>query len=245
MMRSAITALNLHKSFTVQGVRTNALVDISVEMYRGEFAVLSGPSGCGKSTLLATLGGMTKPDSGQLRAGETDLSSSTDAQRDAFRLRSCGFIFQGFNLFPALSALEQVQVPLDYLKVPEAEARARALAALERVGLLHRQHLRPSHLSGGEKQRVAIARAIVKEPAILFADEPTSALDSTNGSRIVEILRDTARQLGTAVLCVSHDSRLFSKADRLLRMEDGRLLPEERPASGRNTHTREYWHGSN
>ena len=245
MMRSAITALNLHKSFSVQGVRTNALVDISVEMYRGEFAVLSGPSGCGKSTLLATLGGMTKPDSGQLRAGETDLSSSTDAQRDAFRLRNCGFIFQGFNLFPALSALEQVQVPLDYLKVPEAEARARALAALERVGLLHRQHLRPSHLSGGEKQRVAIARAIVKEPTILFADEPTSALDSSNGLRIVEILRDTARQLGTAILCVSHDSSLFSKADRLLRMEDGRLLPEHRPASGRNTDTREYWHESN
>ncbi|WP_245462455.1 ABC transporter ATP-binding protein [Rhizobium sp. CCGE532] len=207
--------------------------------------MLSGPSGCGKSTLLATLGGMTKPDSGLLRAGEIDLSSSTDAQRDAFRLKNCGFIFQGFNLFPALTALEQVQVPLDYLNVPETEARAKALEALERVGLLHRQHLRPSHLSGGEKQRVAIARAIVKEPAILFADEPTSALDSGNGQRIVEILRDTARQLGTAVLCVSHDTRLFSKADRLLRMEDGRLVADQRSISGRDIDTREYWHGSN
>lgn len=244
-MRSAISAFNLHKSFTVQNVRTSALIDISVEIYRGEFTVLSGPSGCGKSTLLATLGGMTKPDSGLLRAGEIDLSSSTDAQRDAFRLKNCGFIFQGFNLFPALTALEQVQVPLDYLNIPEAEARASALEALERVGLLHRQHLRPSHLSGGEKQRVAIARAIVKEPAILFADEPTSALDTSNGQRIVEILRDTARQLGTAVLCVSHDTRLFSKADRLLRMEDGRLLPDERPASGQNIDKREYLHGSN
>ncbi|KAA1184731.1 ABC transporter ATP-binding protein [Rhizobium tropici] len=244
-MRSAISAFNLHKSFTVQNVRSNALIDISVEIYRGEFTVLSGPSGCGKSTLLATLGGMTKPDSGRLRAGEIDLSSSTDAQRDAFRLKNCGFIFQGFNLFPALTALEQVQVPLDYLNIPEAEARAKALEALERVGLLHRQHLRPSHLSGGEKQRVAIARAIVKEPAILFADEPTSALDTSNGQRIVEILRDTARLLGTAVLCVSHDTRLFSKADRLLRMEDGRLLHDERPASGRNIDKREYWHGSN
>ncbi|AYG68536.1 ABC transporter ATP-binding protein [Rhizobium sp. CCGE531] len=244
-MRSAISAFNLHKSFTVQNVRTNALIDISVEIYRGEFTVLSGPSGCGKSTLLATLGGMTKPDSGLLRAGEIDLSSSTDAQRDAFRLKNCGFIFQGFNLFPALTALEQVQVPLDYLNVPETEARAKALEALERVGLLHRQHLRPSHLSGGEKQRVAIARAIVKEPAILFADEPTSALDSGNGQRIVEILRDTARQLGTAVLCVSHDTRLFSKADRLLRMEDGRLVADQRSISGRDIDTREYWHGSN
>jgi putative ABC transport system ATP-binding protein len=243
-VRSAISAFNLHKSFTVQGARTNALVDISVEIHGGEFTVLSGPSGCGKSTLLATLGGMTRPDSGRLRAGATDLSSSTDAERDAFRLKNCGFIFQGFNLFPALSALEQVQIPLDYLGIPEAEARARALEALERVGLLRRQHLRPSHLSGGEKQRVAIARAIVKQPAILFADEPTSALDSSNGQRIVEILRDTARQLGTAVLCVSHDTRLFSKADRLLRMEDGRLLTDEQTISGRNIDTREYWHGS-
>lgn len=242
-MQSAISASNLYKSFTVQGMRTNALIDMSVEIFSGEFTVLSGPSGCGKSTLLATLGGMTEPDSGNIRVGDTDLSSSTDDQRDAFRLQNCGFIFQGFNLFPALTALEQVQVPLDYLKVPEAEGRLRALDALERVGLLDRRHLRPSHLSGGEKQRVAIARAIVKEPAILFADEPTSALDSSNGLRIVEILRDAARQLGTAVLCVSHDVRLFSKADRVLKMEDGRLLSDERLISGRGIDTREYWHG--
>ncbi len=242
-MRPAISALNLYKSFTVQGMRTNALVDISVEIFSGEFTVLSGPSGCGKSTLLATLGGMTEPDSGTIRAGDTDLSCSTDTQRDAFRLHNCGFIFQGFNLFPALSALEQVQVPLDYLNVPQEEARLRALDALDRVGLLKRQHLRSSHLSGGEKQRVAIARAIVKEPAILFADEPTSALDSSNGLRIVEILRETARQLGTTVLCVSHDTRLFSKADRVLNMEDGRLLSDRRPVSGRGIDTQEDWHG--
>lgn len=242
-MRPAISASNLYKSFTVQGMRTNALVDMSVDIYSGEFTVLSGPSGCGKSTLLATLGGMTEPDSGSIRAGDTVLSSSTDNERDAFRLHNCGFIFQGFNLFPALTALEQVQVPLDYLKVPEEEARLKARDALERVGLLERQHLRPSHLSGGEKQRVAIARAIVKEPAILFADEPTSALDSTNGLRIVEILQETARQLGTAVLCVSHDTRLFSKADRVLKMEDGRLLSDQRLVSGRGIDTREDWHG--
>ena len=242
-MRSAISASNLYKSFTVQGMRTNALIDMSVEIFSGEFTVLSGPSGCGKSTLLATLGGMTEPDRGTIRVGETDLSSSTDAQRDAFRLQNCGFIFQGFNLFPALSAVEQVQVPLDYLKVPEAEARLRAISALERVGLLNRSHLRPSHLSGGEKQRVAIARAIVKQPAILFADEPTSALDSSNGLRIVEILHDTARQLGTAVLCVSHDTRLYSKADRVLKMEDGRLLSDERLVSAHGIETREDWHG--
>ncbi|WP_037154116.1 ABC transporter ATP-binding protein [Rhizobium freirei] len=242
-MLPAISASNLYKSFTVQGMRTNALIDVSVDIFSGEFTVLSGPSGCGKSTLLATLGGMTEPDSGRIRAGNTDLSSSTGNERDAFRLQNCGFIFQGFNLFPALTALEQVQVPLDYLNVPEEEARLRARDALERVGLLERRHLRPSHLSGGEKQRVAIARAIVKDPAILFADEPTSALDSSNGFRIVEILRETARQLGTAVLCVSHDARLFSKADRVLKMEDGRLLSDQRPVSGRGIDVREDWHG--
>ncbi|PYB74212.1 ABC transporter ATP-binding protein [Rhizobium wuzhouense] len=231
MQRPAIRAEGVGKSFTIQNIRTRALIDVSVDIIRGEFTLMIGPSGCGKSTLLAILSGMTPPDQGAVYAGKINLAELSDDQRDLFRLKHCGFIFQGFNLFPGLSALEQVQVPLDYMGVPEEEARERARFALEHVGLSRRQHLRPSEMSGGEKQRVAIARAVVKRPAILFADEPTSALDTENGQNIVAILRETARETGTAVLCVSHDLRLLKSADRVLQMEDGRLLRDMRPRS--------------
>jgi putative ABC transport system ATP-binding protein len=231
-MTSAIKAVDISKTYLVQNVISRALTDVSVEIFKGEFVLLTGPSGCGKSTLLATLSGMTPPDRGVVYAGSANIFGVTDSERDAFRLRNCGFIFQGFNLFPGLTAIEQVQVPLDYLKVPAAEARERAELALARVGLTKRRHLRPSEMSGGEKQRVAIARAIVKQPVILLADEPTSALDRENGERIVGILQDIAKTTGAAVLCVSHDTRLFSKVDRVLQMDDGRLVRDlRRPVS--------------
>ncbi|MDO1584891.1 ABC transporter ATP-binding protein [Rhizobium oryzicola] len=228
-MRPVLQATHIEKSFNVQNIRTRALIDVTVDICRAEFTLMIGPSGCGKSTLLAILSGMSSPDQGAVHVGSFNLSELTDEQRDLFRLKYCGFIFQGFNLFPALTALEQVQVPLDYMNIPEDEARERALLALDHVGLSKRKHLRPAEMSGGEKQRVAIARAIVKRPVILFADEPTSALDSENGRNVIEILRATAKETGTAVLCVSHDMRLLSKADRVLQMEDGRLLRDERP----------------
>ncbi|MFD1747335.1 ABC transporter ATP-binding protein [Rhizobium helianthi] len=228
-MQPVLTARNLGKSFTIQNVRTQALLNVSVEVFASEFTLLTGPSGCGKSTLLAVLSGMTKADEGVVSAGDMALSSMTDDERDAFRLKHCGFIFQGFNLFPGLTAVEQVQVPLDYMGVAPKEARERAAHAIASVGLAKRSHLRPAEMSGGEKQRVAIARAIVKNPAILFADEPTSALDSENGRNIVEILQSIAKKSGAAVLCVSHDMRLVKQADRVLQMEDGRLLRDVRP----------------
>ncbi|HEY2623070.1 MAG TPA: ATP-binding cassette domain-containing protein, partial [Dyella sp.] len=136
---------------------------------------------------------------------------------------------QGFNLFPALNALEQVELPLSYLGISPVEARRRARASLEEVGLGPRMGLRPSELSGGEKQRVAIARALAKEPDLLFADEPTSALDAANGQIIIDILHRIARTHGTTVLCVSHDPRLAGHADRVLAMEDGRILSDRVP----------------
>ncbi|WP_061977652.1 ABC transporter ATP-binding protein [Aureimonas sp. AU20] len=228
-MTLAISARNVGKSFSIQNIRTQALADVSVDIHQAEFTLMIGPSGCGKSTLLSILSGMTLPDHGSVHVGALDLASASDEERDAFRLKSCGFIFQGFNLFPALNALEQVQVPLDHMNIPEDEARERARRALESVGLAKRWHLRPAEMSGGEKQRVAIARAVVKRPLVLFADEPTSALDSENGRNVAEILRSTAKETGTAVLCVSHDMRLLSAADRLLQMEDGRLRLDSRP----------------
>lgn len=234
-MLPVLSARNLGKSFTIHNIHMQALSDVSVDIFAGEFTLLIGPSGCGKSTLLAILSGMTKADEGSVSAGDVMLSSLSDEARDEFRLKNCGFVFQGFNLFPGLTAVEQVQIPLDYMSVPAAEARKRAIDALASVGLSKRSHLRPAEMSGGEKQRVAIARAIVKKPAILFADEPTSALDSENGRNIVEILQSIAKDSGSAVLCVSHDMRLVKQADRVLQMEDGRLLRDVRPFSGKNS----------
>lgn len=222
-MTLAICAQDISKNYNIQNVHTRALDTISLEISAGEFTLLTGPSGCGKSTLLAVLSGMTKPDRGTVQSGDFVLTAASDQERDAFRLHKCGFIFQGFNLFPGLTAVEQVQIPLDYLKIPQERARQQAERALDSVGLSHRKHLRPAEMSGGEKQRVAIARALVKKPAILFADEPTSALDRENGERVVAILRAIAHRIGSAVLCVSHDLRLFSQADRILEMEDGKL----------------------
>lgn len=228
-MEPTISAIGVSKSFLIKQIRTIALHDLSIDVFPGELTLIIGPSGCGKSTLLAALSGLTVPDAGSVRTLAIDLVAANNDERDAFRLHHCGFVFQGFNLFPALTALEQVQVPLDYLNVAPVEAAKRAKAALDRVGLAHRSHLHPAELSGGEKQRVAIARAIVKHPRILFADEPTSALDSVNGQSIIEILHAIAKGTHATVVCVSHDPRLIAHADRVVAMEDGRILRDWRP----------------
>lgn len=228
---TSLSASGLAKSYLVQSIRTQALADVSLTLRPGELSLISGPSGCGKSTLLSLMSGLSRPDRGEVHALGTDLGRLDDAARDAFRLAHCGFVFQGFNLFPALDALEQVQLVLDYRRVPHAEARRGAARALAMVGLGQRSHLRPAELSGGEKQRVAIARAIVKRPRLLFADEPTSALDSVNGAIVTDLLREIAHRSGAIVVCVSHDPRLIARADRVIEMEDGRLRRDSRGAA--------------
>lgn len=226
---SAIAAHAISKSYTVGSVRTQILFDISVAIAPGELTLVVGPSGCGKSTLLAILSGLTQPDRGEVETlGENIWQLRNDA-RDAFRLAHTGFVFQGFNLFNALTAEEQVAYVLERMKVKPADAAERARAALDAVGLGARMNLRPLELSGGEKQRVAIARALAKRPRLLFADEPTSALDSHNGHAVIALLRDIAHNHGAAVLCVTHDPRLLGFADRIIRMEDGRIIGDERP----------------
>lgn len=224
----SLSVSGLSKSYAVQGIRTEALSDVSLSVAPGELSLIAGPSGCGKSTLLSLMSGLSRPDRGTVEALGMALETMDDTARDAFRLAHCGFVFQGFNLFPALDACEQVQLVLDYQGVAEGEARRRAREALELVGLTRRSHLRPAELSGGEKQRVAIARAIVKHPRLLFADEPTSALDSVNGATVTTLLRDIAHRSGAIVVCVSHDPRLIARADRVIEMEDGRLHRDSR-----------------
>jgi len=222
----SLQARGVTKSFESGRVHSTVLHDLTLDMRSGELTLISGPSGCGKSTLLAILSGLQRPDSGQVTALGQDLGQLDIRALERFRLLHTGFVFQGFNLFPALNAVEQVELPLSYLGLAPREARRRAIASLEEVGLGPRMRLRPSELSGGEKQRVAIARALAKEPELLFADEPTSALDAANGQTIIDILHRIARAHGTTVLCVSHDPRLVGHADRVLAMEDGRILSD-------------------
>jgi putative ABC transport system ATP-binding protein len=225
----ALQAAGISKSFVSGRIRTPVLQDLSLTVSRGELTLISGPSGCGKSTLLAILSGLQQVDSGRVFALGKDLCELDLRELERFRLHNTGFVFQGFNLFPALTAREQVELPLHYLGLPKAEVRRRAEQSLEEVGMAHRMKLRPTELSGGEKQRVAVARAMAKEPQLLFADEPTSALDAANGQMVIDILHRIARTHGTTVLCVSHDSRVISHADRVLSMEDGRILSDRRP----------------
>lgn len=224
--QTCIEATGLTKRFG-DGATAKTVIDgQDFALHAGQLTLLMGPSGSGKSTLLAMVSGLLKPDDGKVIALGEDLWSLSEANREKLRLASVGFIFQGFNLFPALSARENVQTVLETMGLAPREAIERSIAALEQVGLGDRVDLLPRQLSGGEKQRVAIARALAKQPRLLFADEPTSALDRANGERIADLLRTAAHATGAAVLCVTHDPRLKDHADRQLWIEDGRISSE-------------------
>jgi putative ABC transport system ATP-binding protein len=224
----AIRATGLTKRFKTGRTYIEVLKAIDFDARHGDVTMVMGPSGSGKSTLIATLSGLLKPDAGQVTALESDLWSLKNGKLDRFRLDNCGFIFQGFNLFSALTALQQVAIVLKYQGYSPRTAREKATIALEEVGLGPRLHQRPAELSGGEKQRIAIARAIAKSPQLLFADEPTSALDGENGQIVIRLLRRAAKQHGAAVVCVTHDPRLEAYADRVIHIEDGLILDDRR-----------------
>ncbi|MGV9006852.1 MAG: ABC transporter ATP-binding protein [Brevundimonas sp.] len=221
-----LTARGVGKTYVTGGGTVTALSPTDFSVERGEFVMVSGPSGSGKSTLLAIVSGLLTPDSGHVEVLGQDLTQLSRHQGDALRLASFGFIFQRFHLIPALTAMEQVSIVLRRQGLKSRLADVRASRVLEDVGLGHRLKNRPDSLSGGERQRVAIARALAKRPRLIFADEPTSALDSSNGRQVAEMLRATALDEGTGVVCVSHDPRLEAYADRVVRMEDGCIRTE-------------------
>ncbi len=223
-----MTCANVFKSFVTGNVRQQVIHDCSLEILPSELTLIVGPSGSGKSTLLSILSGLLRPDGGRVRTLGTELWTLDETGLDRFRLLHCGFVFQGFNLFGALSAIDNVMLPLQYLGIHGAEARERARQALVDVGLGPRSHLRPAELSGGEKQRVAIARALVKRPQLIFADEPTSALDKHNGQIVIDLLRRIGVEHGATVLGVTHDPRLLSHADRVIHLEDGMVVRDAR-----------------
>ena len=221
-----VSAQGLTKRYKTGRVVLEVLKQVDFEAKAGEVTMVMGPSGSGKSTLIAALSGLMRPDEGRVTALGADLWRHRPGRIDRFRLDHCGFIFQGFNLFPALTALEQVASVLRYKGLRPRAARDKAVAALTEVGLEPRMRQRPSELSGGEKQRVAIARALAKEPKLVFADEPTSALDGESGQLVIRLLRRAATDHGAAVVCVTHDPRLEAFADRLVRIEDGKVLSD-------------------
>lgn len=222
--KPAIQATGLQKSYTTGRERTTVLSGVDFEAMAGEMTMVIGPSGSGKSTLMAAVSGLLRPDQGEVHALGQELWRMAATRIDAFRLRNCGFVFQGYNLFPALNALEQVALIVRYLGFNRKDARERARAALDEVGLSGKLALHPAEMSGGEKQRVAIARALVKEPSLLFVDEPSSALDSENAARIIELLRAASRNRDAAVIVVTHDTKLQQSADRIVEMVDGRVV---------------------
>jgi putative ABC transport system ATP-binding protein len=234
-----LEAQGLTHSFGDGAARTWVLRDVTLRMAAGEVCLIVGPSGSGKSALLAILSGLLRPEAGRVLALGQDLGQLPDADLKLFRRRHRGFVFQGYNLFPALSARRQLEIVLRWGDdVPRREARGRADQMLAALGLAGKGRLRPDQLSGGEKQRVAIGRALVKVPAFCFADEPTSALDWGHGQKAVELLCEASRQWGSTVLVVSHDPRIVSYADRVFQLEDGCLGQPPAEGGPARSHTR-------
>jgi putative ABC transport system ATP-binding protein len=220
----AIRAVRLARTFEVGETAVEALRGIDLEVARGQFVALVGPSGSGKSTFLNLVGGLDRPTTGELWVDGVELSASKEKALTEHRRRRVGFVFQGFNLLPRLTALENVAVPLLFVGVPERERLDRAAGLLSQVGLGDRLDHRPTQLSGGEQQRVAIARALIGRPAIILADEPTGNLDSTTGGEIMALLRHLNRAQGVTLLLVTHDAEAASFADRIIRLRDGQLV---------------------
>jgi putative ABC transport system ATP-binding protein len=214
---------NLTRAYELGGERAGVF-DISLEVPKGCLAVLAGPSGSGKTTLLQLAGLLDLPDEGEVRLNGQSVSNLSEKARCDLRLRRLGFVFQAFNLVPVLSALENVMLPLQLQGLTDDEARRRAGAALERVGLADRAHHRPDQLSGGQQQRAAIARALAPEPLLVLADEPTASLDHAHGGPLMDLLAELAKERGVTFLVASHDPSVISRAHRVFRLLDGRLM---------------------
>ena len=226
MILPMLIARNLTKSYLSGGRPLTVLKEVSLEVAAGGFLAVVGPSGCGKTTLLGLLAGLDVPSSGTVLLDGHDLSRLGEDERARLRAEKVGFVFQTFNLIPTLTAQENVQVPLELAGTGAEDAAARARDFLARVGLGDRGHHYPTQLSGGEQQRVAIARAFANDPRILFADEPTGNLDAATGARIVELLMQLNRELGTTLVLVTHDAGLASLARSTLRLRDGAVVQD-------------------
>ncbi len=219
-----ITANNLIKSYINGASTIRALDDISLEVNRGEIVSILGPSGCGKSTLLNCLSAIDEPDEGTIIINGVNILEMNDYQMTKFRAKNMGFIFQFYNLIPVLNTLENVELALLAQDSRHKNSIEKSKEALISVGLSDRMEHYPNQLSGGESQRVAIARALVHEPEIIWADEPTGALDTNSGNKIMDLILDLNKRLGKTFVIVTHDDRIASFSDRILKMDSGKFI---------------------
>lgn len=221
---SAVSARRIEMEFGEPGARTRVLHGVDLDVALGALTMLVGPSGCGKTTLLSILSGTLRPTAGTVDVMGAEITAMRDAEKVRLRRERIGFIFQQYNLLPALTAAENAATPLVTRGTPLKAARAAARAALAGLGMGPHTEKLPRQLSGGQQQRVAIARAVVHAPALVVCDEPTAALDAETGRQVMELLKEASRDLDRAVLVVTHDNRIFHYADRIVAMEDGRII---------------------
>ncbi|HHT73584.1 MAG TPA: ABC transporter ATP-binding protein [Firmicutes bacterium] len=224
-MTKMLEAKGLTKVYHMGAEQVHALRGVSFTVESREYIAIMGPSGSGKSTLLHIVGCLDRPTSGELAIEDRDVRKATDNELAEIRNRKIGFVFQTFNLLPKATALENVELPLIYAGVRRRERRERAAAVLERVGLADRMGHRPSELSGGQRQRVAIARAIVTEPAFILADEPTGSLDTATGAQILDLFAELNSE-GNTILLITHDEAVAARAQRVIRLLDGRIVSD-------------------
>ena len=200
-----------------------ALSGIDLDIMRGEYLAIMGPSGSGKSTLFNMIGALDKPSNGEITVGGVSLPGLTSSQLSYFRGRHIGYVFQSYNLIPALTAVENVMLPITFLGVDDTEARRRAIEVLEFVELGHRLDHTPGQLSGGQQQRVAIARALANKPAILLADEPTANLDQVTGEKVIQIFKELSAKFGVTVISATHDHKMLAVSDRIVWIKQGKV----------------------
>jgi len=224
-----IEARGLVKTYDTGATQVQALRGLSLSVPRGEMVAIMGPSGCGKTTLLNCLSGLDTVDAGAVLIEGTDIATLSDKEKTLYRARRMGFVFQTYNLLPVLSAAENVELPLVVSGVGAREARSRALAALDQVGLLEWAEHWPAQMSGGQRQRVTIARALVNDPAIVWADEPTGNLDSQTADEIMVLMEQLNREKQQTFVIVTHDVGVGRRCNRIVRMRDGEIVGEERP----------------
>jgi putative ABC transport system ATP-binding protein len=224
----AVLVEGVHKFFTRGSERVDVLQDLSLTVPEGEFLGLMGPSGSGKTTLLNLIAGLDRPSEGQVWVGEECISNLSEGQLARWRTRHIGFIFQFYHLLPVLSAYENVELPLLLLPLSAQQRREQVTTALELVGLSDRLRHRPGQLSGGQQQRVGIARAIVTDPTLIVADEPTGDLDARSAEEILNLLCELQRTLHKTIVLVTHDPRAAERADRVLHLDKGKLVEQNR-----------------